>query len=123
MEISELVGDNTSQQGLKWAIIDSPMPTTLSNNPNILYEGNFYETEDGKEVGVSHLIYAKIIDPSWIDDFEWYAEFFDFQILGYNEHMPQWYTVALTNRDYFPDTFDLIDYCIQVDFLKKYNLI
>lgn len=97
LDISNSVkkGNKKNNKQLKWAIIDEGSPTLpLADNESIIYESPFYNLENGKEVGISHLFYVKLKSQTNLNDLMRMALANKVEILGNNEYMPLWYTLA-----------------------------
>ena len=81
-------------EDLMWTTISSQ--DRLSNEPDILYEAPYFLSEDGKELGLSHLFYVKLKSEEDLPLLEKTAESNVVEIIGNNEYMPLWYTLSCT---------------------------
>lgn len=82
---------------LKWCIVNNGNAyiKDLVKTSDIEYYAPFYETiENGKEIGISHLFYVKLKKKEDKDLLVELATKLRVDILGYNEYMPQWYTLS-----------------------------
>lgn len=85
---------NSMWNNLKWALINTPI--SLKEKAEILYEAPFFLTEESQEVGLSFLFYVKLKKDSDISNLENIARKSKVEIIGYNEFMPLWFTIACT---------------------------
>ena len=83
--------DMDSSNSRMWAIV-SDFNDEVTNLP-VLYLGEFFVTEDGLEVGLSHLAYVKLYKEEDINQLIIFSQKFGFRILGRNEYMPLWITI------------------------------
>lgn len=81
---------------LMWATVTSSLPQNLAQS--IIYEAPFFTTSTGIEVGLSHLFYVKLKQESDIDGLISLAMNNRVEIIGNNDYMPLWYTLACTNE-------------------------
>lgn len=86
---------STSAAGLEWAVVSS---SSLANVPNIVYHAPFFTTTSGKEVGLTHLFYVKLKHESDLSELTTLAAAKKVEILGKNEYLPLWYTLACDNE-------------------------
>ncbi|MCK0157664.1 S8 family peptidase [Cellulophaga sp. F20128] len=75
-----------------WAIIKGER--TLENYDWIIYKAPFFKTEDNIEVGLSHLFYVKLKNEKDKEILYQIAKKKNVEVLGHNEFMPLWYTLA-----------------------------
>lgn len=100
--LSSLIRDSssamaaTSQNELMWAVVATT--SAQSALPNVIYEAPFFTTSDEKEVGLSHLFYVKLKQSADLNQLTPLASANHVEILGNNEYMPLWYTLACTNE-------------------------
>lgn len=85
-----------NQNLLCWAIIESSI--SLVSEESLIYETPFFEINKHDTIGVSHLFYVKI--PSKADTVSLKSLALDqnVDIIGYNQHMPLWYTLSCTKN-------------------------
>lgn len=81
----------------KWAIVESAR--IKSDARQIKYKGDFYTTEEGRSVGLSHLAYVKLKSNEDIMLLEKFAAKLNFVIEENNEFMPLWYTINCVNSN------------------------
>lgn len=91
------------QTSLKWAIIDNIRPGAelLSQNSmasNVIYKAPFFITPDGKQVGMSHLLYVKLRRQEDKIILEKLARKHKVKIVGNNKFMPLWFTLSCTKE-------------------------
>lgn len=92
-----------SLAGAKWAIVDN---TDVSAQPldqgalsdKVLYKAPFVRTRENKQVGISHLVLVKLKAPEDKVRLESLAKELKVEIVGNNQQMPLWYTLACTKR-------------------------
>lgn len=85
-----------AEKELMWAVVSAAtVQGTLSNT---LYEAPFFTLTTGKEVGLSHLFYVKLKQESDRDQLISLASANRVEVLGRNEFMPLWYTLACSNE-------------------------
>jgi len=81
----------------KWAIVESAR--IKSDLRQIKYKGDFYTTEEGRSVGLSHLAYVKLKSSEDFMVLEKFAAKLNFVIEEKNEYMPLWYTINCVNSN------------------------
>jgi len=69
----------------------------LSDN-DILYSSPLFSTNDGEEIGVSHLFYVQLRSSIDITLLEKLSKKYNVKILGHNSYMPLWYTLACSKN-------------------------
>ncbi len=84
----------------KWEIIEniggeSTLPSKLKKQK--FYSAPFFTTQEGEEVGLSHLFYVKLLKKSDIETLEKMAIENSVKIIGKNKFMPFWYTLSCNN--------------------------
>lgn len=90
---------STVQPDLKWTVIESSTVTRAANLvPEILYEAPFFKTENGVEVGLSHLFYVKLKNESDVSKLNKLADANTVDVVGNNEYMPLWYTLSCSKE-------------------------
>ena len=90
---------STAQPDLKWAVIESATVTKASNLVSeILYEAPFFKTENGVEVGLSHLFYVKLKSEDDVSKLNKLADENIVEVIGNNEYMPLWYTLSCSKE-------------------------
>lgn len=97
---SKIKGDKSiAKPDLKWAVIESATVTKASNLVSeILYEAPFFKTENGVEVGLSHLFYVKLKSESDVSKLNKLADENIVEVIGNNEYMPLWYTLSCSKK-------------------------
>ena len=83
-------------EDIKWAIIKSP--TNNASNPKILYQTPSFIAESGEEMFLGHLFYVKLKSQNDLAKLEELAESEKVEIIGNNEFMPLWYTLACSKE-------------------------
>ena len=86
-----------------WAIVDN---INIDANPlerettdkRVLYKAPFLLTQDGAEVGLSHLFHVKLKNKGDLPKLESLAREHKVTILGNNEFMPLWYTLSCSKE-------------------------
>ena len=84
----------TLGSSLMWASIETS--ESLMKYSEILYEAPYFITEDGYELGISHLFYVKLNAKEDVEELTKMAADFNVEIIGNNEYMPLWYTLGCT---------------------------
>ncbi len=84
----------TLGSSLMWASIETS--ESLMKYSEILYEAPYFTTENGYELGLSHLFYVKLKAEEDIDILTEMATKLNVEIIGNNEYMPLWYTLGCT---------------------------
>lgn len=81
-----------------WAMLSSSLTSEkkLTEQDQIVYESNFYKTEQEVEAGLSHLFYVKLKNPTDANILEQLASENNVEIIGNNKFMPLWYTLSCT---------------------------
>ena len=91
------IGCSSLSQGhnqLCYAIVESSI--SLVSEESIVYETPFFEINNYDTVGVSHLFYVKISSKADTVSLKSFAQEQNVEILGFNQHMPLWYTLSCT---------------------------
>lgn len=91
------------QEMPKWAIIEN---SDLAAEPlsqsviaeNVLYKAPFFRTRDKEQVGMSHLVYVKLNQPTDKAVLEEMAAGLKVTVVGNNKQLPLWFTLAC-NKD------------------------
>ncbi|MGK7899359.1 MAG: S8 family serine peptidase, partial [Xenococcus sp. (in: cyanobacteria)] len=104
-DIEPLLDLNLAQDIPKqeWAIIDNrnlevrPLQQSLLAE-HLLYQAPFFLTENGEEVGVSHLFYVKLKNEEDVTALQVLAQEYKVDILGNNKFMPSWYTLSCSTK-------------------------
>lgn len=82
-----------------WAALPaSQLATRAAADAEIVYEAPYFRTEEGYEVGLSHLLYVKLNDKSDESVLLRLAADNGVEVIGYNEFMPLWYTLCCTSE-------------------------
>lgn len=81
-----------------WSIVSSNAASLEAIQSNIIYAGKYFTNSDGEEVGLSHLFYVKLKKEADLQKLEKLAEAHNVEILGNNEYMPLWYTLACSKE-------------------------
>jgi hypothetical protein len=68
----------------------------LSNQ--VLYVSPFFRTQNGEEVGLSHIFYVKLKKAEDIEILEEFEKENNVEIIGNNKFMPMWYTLVCTKN-------------------------
>lgn len=80
---------------IMWGIIENDVNrVSLKDTPEIIYHSFFYTSPSGVDVGISHLFYVKLKSLSDKDKLDKMADKYQVDILGNNEYLPKWYTLA-----------------------------
>lgn len=82
----------------RWNVILSDATSIETIIPDIVYVGRYFTNSDGKEVGLSHLFYVKLKKESDLQKLEKLAESHNVEIIGNNEYMPLWFTLACSKE-------------------------
>jgi hypothetical protein len=85
-----------SSELLKWAVIETSL--SFASSPNILYEAPYFLTENGDELGLSHLFYVRLRDKEDLAKLTELASSNKVEIIGNNEYMPLWFTLACSKE-------------------------
>lgn len=99
--ITSLTKERTAEQNINWGIIESTDAKIIEeyDSNQILYQSPFYTIDSiGREVGISHLFYVKLKAKSDEDLLIDMAEKCGVEVIGYNQHLPLWYTLSCTNE-------------------------
>ena len=84
---------------LKWTTVSSAQPVTRSAvDAEVIYEAPYFRTEEGYEVGLSHLLYVKLKDKGDESVLLRLAADNGVEVIGYNEFMPLWYTLSCSSK-------------------------
>ncbi|MFD1616027.1 hypothetical protein [Gelatiniphilus marinus] len=75
-----------------WAIVKGNI--SLKDYDWITYKAPFYYTKDSVEVGLSHLFYVKLKKKQDLTVLKEFAERKKVEIIGQNDFMPLWFTLA-----------------------------
>jgi hypothetical protein len=83
----------------RWEIIENideegSLPTKMKEQK--FYSTPFFKTQNGEEIGLSHLFYVKLFEESDIDILQKMAIENSVKIIGKNRYMPLWHTLACT---------------------------
>ena len=92
---------------VQWAIING-FDDEIVKLP-VYYNGRFFMTEDGVEVGLSHLAYIKLKNETDIDLLESYSKEYGFRVVGTNKLMPLWVTIDCTDCIAGKDALSIAD--------------
>ena len=79
---------------LMWASVETS--ESLLKYSEVLYEAPYFITEDGYELGLSHLLYVKLKSEKDVEQLTKMANKFNVEVIGNNEYMPLWYTLGCT---------------------------
>lgn len=82
----------------RWNVILGDATSIETIIPDIVYVGRYFTNSDGKEVGLSHLFYVKLKKESDLQKLEKLAESHNVEIIGNNEYMPLWFTLACSKE-------------------------
>jgi hypothetical protein len=90
-----------SYPSYRWEIIEnigkeSSLPPKLKEQK--FYSTPFFKTQQGEEVGLSHLFYVKLFKKSDTETLEKMAIENNVKIIGKNRYMPLWHTLACTKN-------------------------
>ena len=89
----------SSPKNLKWATIETTASSpTLTKLNGIIYEAPYFQTENGTEVGLSHLYYVKLKSDKDVSKLMELASINKVDIIGNNEYMPLWYTLSCSKE-------------------------
>lgn len=80
-----------------WAVV-SQKDRKIIRNELIEYEAPFFNTANGKELGLSHLFYVKLNKLQDLSVLEKLASENSVEILGSNKFMPLWFTLACNKK-------------------------
>ncbi len=100
----------------KSAIIkfDNLSNVNVVQNLNVLYESPFYYSENGLEIGISHLFYVKLFDEDDLLILEELANEHNVKILGNNKFMPLWFTLSCSKYSN-GNALDMANYFYETD--------
>ncbi len=85
------------ERHLKWTVV-SGAQTRAAANADVVYEAPYYRTAEGCEIGLSHLFYVKLKNKSDETALLQLASDNGVEVIGYNEFMPEWYTLSCTTE-------------------------
>lgn len=91
---------SSNQKNLAWGTVTESDYTTLSrvSAMAIVYDAPYFRNTDGSELGLSHLFYVKLSKADDVELLKALAEKNRVEIVGNNEWMPLWYTLACSNE-------------------------
>lgn len=96
IKLSYPKGASLFSSSLMWTSVE--VSESLTKHNEILYEAPYFTTEDGHELGLSHLFYVKLKSEKDVDILTEMAAKLNVDIIGYNEYMPLWYTLGCTKH-------------------------
>lgn len=90
---SKIVSDKViNKEVLEWLLVKTS--ENLKAQSEILYGASNFITGSGEELVLSHLFYVKLKDKKDLSKLTELALVNNVEIIGYNESMPLWYTLA-----------------------------
>jgi subtilisin family serine protease len=89
--------NSLSTVDLRWAVVKTN-ETLNQAITSVIYEAPYFLSETGKELGLSHLLYVKLNSNSDLSKLETLAFSNNVEIIGNNEFMPLWYTLACSKE-------------------------
>ncbi len=93
--------DNKNRAKQNWMIIENNLSTDLmpsSFRNQLIYSAPFFKTTEGDTVGLSHLFYVRLNIEEDIIILKELAAKNDVDIIGNNEYMKSWYTLACSKN-------------------------
>lgn len=90
---SHIPGSQKSRN-IYWAVFESRLETVNLSRPEVVYYAPFFEGENGKEMGLSHIFYVKLNQKQEKEELERLAAEHNVKILHNNKYRQLWYTLA-----------------------------
>lgn len=78
-----------------------------NSNPDVIIASPCFVTPEGQKMGMSNNFYVKLKSKNDIKVLQELADKNNVEILGYNEYMPLWYTLACNKRSTLPNAMDM----------------
>lgn len=84
----------------RWAVVENKniSNSNFTGKKEISYEAPYYKIPEGKEVGVSHLFYVKLLHENDITKLENLAASNGIEILGNNQFMSLWFILSCSKN-------------------------
>ncbi|AFL84113.1 subtilisin-like serine protease [Belliella baltica DSM 15883] len=83
---------------MQWAVVSDLREPELLKRISNSYVAPYFKTENGKEVGLSHLLYVKLFNQNDFSVLDSITQVHNVEILGNNQFMPLWYVLACSEK-------------------------